>query len=519
MDQPKQILVIDDDAAIRKLIGFNLKKAGYEVIEADGPGQAFEHLEKTTPDLVLCDIMMSGMDGFTFCEKVRSQEKYKALPFIFVSAKSSLADKERAVALGADDFITKPFVMDELLLKIRALLKRSEIYKAYGAKKVIEEISQKTKPKILIVDDDKVLTKLLASSLEKQEFEVKVAHNAFDGFNTAKEFKPDLILSDILMPEADGFEFRNLLNADKDLKGIPFVFLTSKNEEQDILKGYEYGVYDYVLKTAGMNVITAKVKAIVESLQKERKKVVDELQHAAESIKLKVVPDSPPRLDGYLIEQWHQTYQGIPGGDFLDYIKLSSDTYAIAFGDVMGKKWGAWYFAFAYAGYIRSAIRFVAQSGEEYSPAKIMEKLNRAIYQDAKVSEIFATLSLIVINTLTNEIKYTGAGDLPLLVKKAKTGEIIKVESDGLLLGFLEDSEYEDENIKLELNDELAIFTDGVVEAKNENGEQFGHTRIQEVFQTYEGDSFLKALKERLLQFTNMKLDDDTTALWIKRIS
>lgn len=519
MDQPKQILVIDDDAAMRKLIGFNLKKAGYEVIEADGPGQAFEHLEKITPDLVLCDIMMSGMDGFTFCEKVRSQEKYKALPFIFVSAKSSLADKERAVALGADDYITKPFILDELLLKIRALLKRSEIYKAYGAKKVIEEITQTAKPKILIVDDDKVLTKLLATALEKNDFEVKVAHNAFDGFTLAKEFKPDLILSDILMPEADGFEFRNLLSADKDLKTIPFVFLTSKTEEQDILKGYEYGVYDYVLKTAGMNVITAKVKAIVDSLQKERKKVVEEIQHAAETIKLKVVPDAPPKLDGYIIEQWHQTYQGIPGGDFLDYIKLSSDTYAIAFGDVMGKKWGAWYFAFAYAGYIRSAIRFVAQSGEEHSPAKIMEKLNRAIYQDAKVSEIFATLSLIVINVLTNEIKYTGAGDLPLLVKKAKTGEVMKIESDGLLLGFLEDSEYEDINIKLELNDEIAIFTDGVVEAKNEDGEQFGHTRIEEVFKNYEGDSFLRALKERLLQFTNLKLDDDTTALWIKRIS
>jgi sigma-B regulation protein RsbU (phosphoserine phosphatase) len=148
-----------------------------------------------------------------------------------------------------------------------------------------------------------------------------------------------------------------------------------------------------------------------------------------------------------------------------------------------------------------------------------MEKLNRAIYQDAKVSEIFATLSLIVINVLTNEIKYTGAGDLPLLIKRAKTGEVMKIESDGLLLGFLEDSEYEDINIKLELNDEIAIFTDGVVEAKNEDGEQFGHTRIQEVFKNYEGDSFLRALKERLLQFTNMKLDDDTTALWIKRIS
>lgn len=519
MDEPKQILVIDDDAAMRKLIGFNLKKAGYDVILADGPGEAFQHLEKTTPDLVLCDIMMSGMDGFTFCEKVRSQEKYKALPFIFVSAKSSLADKERAVALGADDYITKPFVLDELLLKIRALLKRSEIYKAYGAKKIIEEITQAAKPKILIVDDDKVLTKILASALEKNDFEVKVAHNAFDGFNIAKEFKPDLILSDILMPEADGFEFKNLLNADKELKTIPFVFLTSKNEEADILKGYEFGVHDYVLKTAGINIITAKVKAIVDSLQKERKKVVDELQHAAETIKLKVVPDNPPKLDGYLIEQWHQTYQGIPGGDFLDYIKLSSDTYAIAFGDVMGKKWGAWYFAFAYAGYIRSAIRFVAQSGEEHSPSRIMTRLNKAIYQDAKVSEIFATLSLIVINTLTNEIKYTGAGDLPLLIKKSKINEVMRIESEGLLLGFTEDSEYQDVTIKLDINDELAIFTDGVVEAKNENGEQFGHTRLNELFLNYQGDSFLKSLKERLLQFTNMKLDDDTTALWIKRIS
>ncbi len=519
MDQPKQILVIDDDVAMRKLIGFNLKKAGYDVILADGPDEAFQHLEKTTPDLVLCDIMMSGMDGFTFCEKVRSQEKYKALPFIFVSAKSSLADKERAVALGADDYITKPFVLDELLLKIRSLLKRSEIYKGYGAKKIIEEITQAAKPKILIVDDDKVLTKILSSALEKNDFEVKVAHNAFDGFNIAKEFKPDLILSDILMPEADGFELKNLLNADKELKTIPFVFLTSKNEEADILKGYEFGVYDYVLKTAGISIITAKVKAIVDSLQKERKKVVDELQHAAETIKLKVVPDSPPKLDGYLIEQWHQTYQGIPGGDFLDYIKLSSDTFAIAFGDVMGKKWGAWYFAFAYAGYIRSAIRFVAQSGEEHSPARIMTRLNKTIYQDAKISEIFATLSLIVINTLTNEIKYTGAGDLPLLIKKSKTDEVMRIVSEGLLLGFIEDSEYEDVTIKLDINDELAIFTDGVVEAKNENGEQFGHTRLNELFLNYQGDSFLKSLKERLLKFTNMKLDDDTTALWIKRIS
>ncbi|MBU2446609.1 MAG: response regulator [Bacteroidetes bacterium] len=516
--QEKNILLIDDDPTIRKLIGYNLKKIGYGVFEADGPAQAFLHLKDTTPDLVLCDIMMSGMDGFEFCEKVRAEEKYKALPFIFVSAKSSIEDKSRAVALGADDFISKPFVLEELLLKIKSTVKRSEIYKSYGAKKVFEADTKPFNSKILIVDDDQALTRLLEKSLLKHDYEVKIAHNVFDGFTTAKEFQPDLILSDILMPDADGFEFKNLLSADKELKSIPFVFLTSKTEEADILRGYDVGVQDYVLKTSGISIIMAKVSAIIQSVQRERKKVVDELHHAADSIKMKVVPEVPPKFNGYSVDQWHSAYQGIPGGDFIDYIKLNSDTYAIVFGDVMGKKWGAWYFAFAYAGYIRSAIRFVAHSGgTDFSPAKIMERVNRAVYDDAKVSEIFATLSLMVLNSTTNEMKYTGAGDLPVLMKKAKTNEIVKIESEGLLLGFIEESDYQDVNIKLELNDELLLFTDGVVEAKNDNGEQFGHDRIYEVYSNSKSDAFLNDLKERLLTFTNFKLDDDTSAIWIKR--
>jgi len=195
--QEKNILLIDDDPTIRKLIGYNLKKIGYGVFEADGPAQAFLHLKDTTPDLVLCDIMMSGMDGFEFCEKVRAEEKYKALPFIFVSAKSSIEDKSRAVALGADDFISKPFVLEELLLKIKSTVKRSEIYKSYGAKKVFEADTKPFNSKILIVDDDQALTRLLEKSLLKHDYEVKIAHNVFDGFTTAKEFQPDLILSDI----------------------------------------------------------------------------------------------------------------------------------------------------------------------------------------------------------------------------------------------------------------------------------------------------------------------------------
>lgn len=134
----------------------------YNVVEAGNTSLGFKALEENKIDLVLCDASMEGMDGYTFCGKVRENEKYRVLPFIFVTAKSSFEDKERALAVGGDDIITKPFVVPEPLLKVQALLRRAEIYKAYGAKKNIQETIAETVPKIVLVDDDTSLITILA---------------------------------------------------------------------------------------------------------------------------------------------------------------------------------------------------------------------------------------------------------------------------------------------------------------------------------------------------------------------
>ena len=83
----------------------------------------------------------------------------------------------------------------------------------------------------------------------------------------------------------------------------------------------------------------------MNSISKERQKVVSELNHAAESLRAKVVPDTEPEFKGFLINHWHLPYHGIPGGDFIDYFHMDDEHFAIILGDVMGKKWGAWYFA------------------------------------------------------------------------------------------------------------------------------------------------------------------------------
>ena len=383
----------------------------------------------------------------------------------------------------------------------------------------IEDSFIEQKAKILLVDDDKSLGMLFQYNLKKEGFLCEYMPSAVEGLKKALDFKPDLIISDIMMPEKDGFEFRRMILAEDSLKGIPFVFLTSKGEEDDILEGYDLGIADYVLKTAGPRVVVAKVTAIVKSLGKERQKAVSELQRAAGSILVKVVPDSAPKFEGFDIQQWHQTYKGIPGGDFLDYFTLDENNLAIILGDVMGKKWGAWYFAFAYAGYVRSALRVVLQNSTNLTPSIILQQVNKSVYKDAKVSEVFATLSIVILNKKERTLKYTGAGDLPILYLDRSKNEFRKLQSKGLLLGFAPEGNYEDININLNQNDCLFVVTDGIIESRNPQGEQFGAKKMSSVIKSISTtDNPMDKLKEQFQLFTSGNFEDDISLITIKAL-
>lgn len=520
MDQvntKKNILIIDDDLTVRKLISYNLRNNGFQTFEGESPGEGFRLLKEQKIDLVLCDVAMEGMDGFTFCKKVREIEDYKLVPFVFVTAQATFEYKTKAVEVGGDDFISKPFDTNEMLLKIRALIRRSEIFKTFGTKKNIEEAFTEKSAKILLVDDDVSLAKLFQYNITKSGYDCKVGIGAEEGLEIAKSYHPDIIISDIMMPKIDGFEFRRQILNEPSLKGIPFVFLTSKGEEDDILDGYDLGITDYILKTAGPRVVVAKVSAIIKSLGKERQKAVRELHQAADSMRVKVVPDNFPKLEGFEINHWHLPFEGIPGGDFIDYIPLDDENFTIILGDVMGKKWGAWYFAFAYAGYVRSSVRFVIQSSKEFTPKEIMEHVNRAVYQDAKVSEVFATLTIIVINKKTKVVKYTGAGDLPIIYYNSEKAEVSQIQSKGMLLGFSHEGMYEDATIQLKENDSIYLLTDGILESRNNEGEQYGKDRLLNFIKSIPINTDpLTAIKENFSGFTGGKFEDDISLITIK---
>lgn len=120
----KKILIVDDEADIREILQFNLENAGFEV---DCASSAEEALEKLGPEhsLILLDVMMSGMSGFRMAEVLR-KEKNNQIPVIFLTAKTDQNDLLTGFSAGGDDYIPKPFSINEVIARVRAVLKRTE---------------------------------------------------------------------------------------------------------------------------------------------------------------------------------------------------------------------------------------------------------------------------------------------------------------------------------------------------------------------------------------------------------
>ena len=119
-----KILVIDDDKAINELIKINLELQGYEVIQAYNGIEGFALAKQEEPALIVLDVMMPEVDGFTVAQRIRQYPEIAETPIIMLTALSELNDKVNGFNIGVDDYLTKPFEIDELIVRVRALLKR-----------------------------------------------------------------------------------------------------------------------------------------------------------------------------------------------------------------------------------------------------------------------------------------------------------------------------------------------------------------------------------------------------------
>ncbi len=317
--------------------------------------------------------------------------------------------------------------------------------------------------KILIVDDEMFQLVLMDKLLSNAGFLPIRANSVDNALKYLESEIPDLIISDIEMEEKDGFLFRELLLEDKRFKDIPFLFLTSHNDQIFIQRGLDLRAIDYIAKNIPSIQLVSKINNILTNVRAQKERSINELKLIADKLNLKNVPNKSLKLKNFEIDFFHITYQNHPGGDFIDFIKIDDRFTFIVLGDVMGKKWGAWFFSFSFLSYIRSAIRLCVFDGN-LSVAQIMQKINHVIHADDFLNDIFATLSLVLLDDLKGEISYSGASDLPILKYNSADQKITQFKSKGLLLGFFEDGNYNEQLIENTKGDQLFLLTDGAID-------------------------------------------------------
>ncbi|MCL2158603.1 MAG: response regulator transcription factor [Oscillospiraceae bacterium] len=186
-----KIMIVDDDLHIRELVCALLKDGGFEVCEAKEGRDALKEMTNENPDLAIIDLMMPNMDGYELCRRLR--QYYENLPVLMLTAKAELPSKAKGFDAGADDYLTKPFEGDELLMRVRALLRRYKI-----------EASQVIQIGNVVVDKNSfsVTVNGKKDDIPMKEFELLFKLAGFPG----RTFSRDQLIEDVWGYDFDGNE-------------------------------------------------------------------------------------------------------------------------------------------------------------------------------------------------------------------------------------------------------------------------------------------------------------------------
>ena len=187
-----KILVVDDEEPIAKILDFNLRKEGYDVIVANDGEKAVELAFSEDPDLILLDLMLPKKDGMEVCREVRAQ---KNIPIIMLTAKNSEIDKVLGLEFGADDYVTKPFSTRELMARVKVNLRR--------VAKQTEVVEEKNTSEVVIKD---IVIYPEAYIIKKNGEEVDLTRREFDLFYYLAQHRGQVLTRENLLQTVWGYE-------------------------------------------------------------------------------------------------------------------------------------------------------------------------------------------------------------------------------------------------------------------------------------------------------------------------
>jgi two-component system cell cycle response regulator len=248
---PAHILIIEDNPANLELMRYLLEAFKYRVSAASGGG-AIEAARLQRPNLILCDIQLPGIDGYGVLRRLREHRDLARIPVVAVTALAMVGDRDKVLAAGFNGYMSKPIDPEAFVPQVEAFLppglRNATAAKATQTSPGMAPLASAART-ILVVDNLQVNLDLATSIFEGSGYRVVATTDPRQAVPLARRFPPDLILSDVCMPAASGYDLIARIKADPQLKAIPFVFITSTvTNENDRRKGLALGAVKFLFR-------------------------------------------------------------------------------------------------------------------------------------------------------------------------------------------------------------------------------------------------------------------------------
>jgi sigma-B regulation protein RsbU (phosphoserine phosphatase) len=352
------------------------------------------------------------------------------------------------------------------------------------------------KEKILIVDDSEDIRILLRRILQAAGYEVAEAANGESALDEVAGLRPDLVLLDIVMPGVSGYEVCETLKRTDAVADVPVIFLSARSDAADKIKGLEIGGSDYITKPFDKGEVLARVenqlkirrltKELVRTnvdLVDKQKRLDDDLKAAA-GIQQSLLPQKMPDIKNLTIA-WKFMPSYMIGGDIFNVFRLDESHIGIYMIDVSGHGVPSALVTVSVSQTLRPDSGSVAKKKisrspgyKIISPKEVLQTLDRE-YPIERFDKYF-TIVYLIIDTGTGDLVYSNAAH-PSPVIMRSDGSSVYLDKGGTIIGLGTIVPFEEEQISLEKGDKIILYTDGIAEYQNNNGEYFGEDRLYSI--------------------------------------
>src|SRR5690349_525061 len=336
--------------------------------------------------------------------------------------------------------------------------------------------------RIVVIDDNENDLQVTKRLLDRRGYDAVPAHSGEEGLQLAQQLLPDALIVDYRMPGMDGFEVTRRIKADPQLHTIPVLMLTGSDSAEHVVQGLGAGADDFVTKGSDIEIVVARLRALLrmkayqDQLRRMNQQMTRDLQ-IARRVQEALVPQrayTSPRIEirsAYIPSE-------VLSGDFYDYFTVEDILYLFV-ADVSGHGLPAAILVSLLKSYIHT------EAANDRSLSEFMARLNDFLFSVSLPTQ-FATAALFRIDA-GRKLVYSNAAHPPFLLHQRQSGKTIVLEEPSNLLGAMPNMEFEEHSITLGEGDTLFVYTDGLTDRINRDGDFYSIDRVAAVLDRANG--------------------------------